>query len=158
MRRSARRTAIDKDGEAHTLNTRAASRRLLGNLKTARLGGLHVWTQPNSWHHFMADHIITFAVLPLSADRTLLRTSWLVHKDAIEGVDYDIDNLTAVWVATNEQDGALVARTQQGAADPAYRPGPYSPHTEILVDQFINWYIQRMRAGLAIGPAVEIAA
>ena len=152
------RLVIDKDGEAHTLDTKAACRKLLGDFKTARLGGLHVWTQPNSWHHFMADHIITFAALPLSAERTLLRTTWLVHKGAIEGVDYDVENLTAVWVATNEQDGALVARTQLGASDPAYRPGPYSPHTEILVDQMINWYIARMKVGLGLDQPIELAA
>ncbi len=94
----------------------------------------------------MSDHIVTFCVLPLSPDRTLLRTKWLVHKDAIEGVDYDVANLTAVWEATNRQDGDLVGLAQSGIVSPAYEPGPYSPHTEMLVEKFVRWYVERMTA------------
>ena len=142
------RLVLDGAGESHTTDTRAACRKLLGELGDKRLGGLHVWTQPNSWHHLMSDHAVTFCVLPLGPDRTLLRTTWLVHKDAVEGVDYDLANLTAVWGATNRQDAALVGITQAGVASPAYAPGPYSPHTEGLVDEFCSWYVARMTAGL----------
>ena len=68
-------------------------------------------TQPNGWLHLLADHAVTFAIFPISADRTLLRTTWLVDEDAEEGVDYDIANLTHVWRQTNEQDADLRART-----------------------------------------------
>lgn len=95
----------------------------------------------------MSDHVVTFSAIPIDAGRTLLRTKWLVRKDAVEGVDYHVDNLTAVWRATNAQDSALVALCQQGAENPAYEPGPYSPHTEMLVEKFCNWYVGRMRAG-----------
>ena len=138
------RLPLDGDGESHTLDTRAACRRLLGNFTNAKLGGLSVWTQPNSWHHFLGDHIVTFSVLPIDAGHTLLRTKWLVNKDAVEGVDYDIGKLTEVWVATNAQDGALVGICQRGAESPAYEPGPYSPNTEMLVEKFCAWYIGRM--------------
>ena len=73
-------------------------------------------------------------MLPLGADRTLLRTTWLVHKDAVEGVDYDPANLTGVWEATNRQDAALVEIAQAGIRSPAYRPAP-TRHTEGLVEE-----------------------
>jgi Rieske 2Fe-2S family protein len=142
------RLPLDGEGESHTLDTKAACRKLLGTLTNAKLGGLSVWTQPNSWHHFLGDHIVTFAVLPLDAERSLLRTKWLVHKDAVEGVDYDLANLTGVWEATNDQDSELVGICQQGVKSPAYEPGPYSPHTEMLVEKFCNWYVGRMAAHL----------
>jgi glycine betaine catabolism A len=142
------RLPIAQAGESQTVDTRVASRKLLGELPQAALGGLSVWTQPNSWHHFMSDHIVSFSVLPLAPDRTLLRTRWLVHKDAQEGVDYHVDRLTSVWTATNSQDGALVERAHQGIGSPAYEPGPYSPFTEGLVDGFCNWYLARLTAGL----------
>jgi Rieske 2Fe-2S family protein len=142
------RLPLDQAGESHTADTRAASRRLLGQLTDPRLGGLSFWTQPNAWHHFMADHVVTFSVLPLAVDRTLVRTTWLVHEDAVEGVDYDPENLTAVWDATNRQDRALVEMAQIGVRSPAYEPGPYSPHTEGLVERFCEWYVQRLSAGL----------
>ena len=140
------RLPLDGEGESHTLDTRAACKKLLGDFTSAKLGGLSFWTQPNSWHHFMGDHIVTFAALPIDAGRTLVRTKWLVHKDAVEGVDYDLANLTEVWNATNEQDAELVAICQQGAMSPAYEPGPYSPHTEMLVEKFCAWYVGRMAA------------
>ena len=144
----AERLPIDEAGESQTLDTKVACKRLLGCLEDAKLGGLTVWTQPNSWHHVMSDHIITFSVLPLTPERTLLRTKWLVHKDAVEGVDYDLDNLTGVWVATNAQDGELVGYCQAGARSPAYEPGPYSPHTEQFVEKFCRWYLGRLSAHL----------
>ncbi|MDV2985382.1 UNVERIFIED_CONTAM: aromatic ring-hydroxylating dioxygenase subunit alpha [Methylobacteriaceae bacterium AG10] len=142
------RLPLDGDGESHTIDTKAACKKLLGNLTSAKAGGLSVWTQPNSWHHFLGDHIVTFSVLPLDAERSLLRTKWLVHKDAVEGVDYDLANLISVWEATNDQDSELVGICQQGVSSPAYEPGPYSPHTEMLVEKFCNWYVGRMAAHL----------
>lgn len=151
------RLPIAQAGESQTVDTRVASRKLLGEFAEAALGGLSVWTQPNSWHHFMSDHIVSFSVLPVTPDRTLLRTRWLVHKDAQEGVDYHVDRLTSVWTATNSQDGALVERAHQGISSPAYEPGPYSPFTEGLVDRFCEWYLTRLAAGLEAVPARRAA-
>ncbi len=139
------RLPLDKAGESQTLNSKVACQKLLGDLTQRNLGGLSFWTQPNSWHHFMSDHIVTFSVLPIDAERTLLRTKWLVHKDAVEGRDYDPKELSAVWHATNKQDGSLVERTQIGSQSSAYRPGPYSPYTEELVEKFMSWYFKRLR-------------
>lgn len=157
------RLPLDQAGESQTLDTMAASRRLLGTITDARRGGLHFWTQPNSWHHFMSDHIVTFAAIPISPDSTLVRTKWLVHKDAVEGVDYDVNNLTAVWEATNRQDAHLVELAQAGARSPAYEGGPYSPFSEGLVEKFTRWYIRRLSAELDLEietpgrPAVSVA-
>jgi Rieske 2Fe-2S family protein len=148
------RLPLNGAGESHTIDTRVASKKLLGSLTERRLGGLSFWTQPNSWHHFMSDHIVTFSVLPLEPERTLLKTKWLVHKDAVEGVDYDLKTLTEVWIATNRQDGELVGMAQSGVRSPAYEPGPYSPYTEGLVEKFCSWYVGRMAAHLT-GPDGE---
>lgn len=139
------RLPIDRAGQSQTMNTEVASKKLLADFVDPALGGLSFWTQPNSWHHFMSDHIVSFSVLPISAGKTLVRTTWCVHKDAVEGVDYTVDNLTAVWNATNDQDRRLVEESQIGVANGAYEPGPYSPFTEGLVEKFCNWYVGRMR-------------
>lgn len=140
----AERLPLDGAGEAHTKDTRSASKKLLGSITERKLGALSFWTQPNSWNHFMSDHIVTFSVFPLGPDRNLLRTRWLVHKDAVEGVDYDLNRLTEVWEATNQQDADLVEISHNGALSPAYEPGPYSPYTEPLVEKFTEWYVGRM--------------
>ena len=143
------RLPLEDAGESETLDTRVACTKLLGRIADKRLGALSLWTQPNSWHHFMSDHIVSFAVFPLSPETTLLRTKWLVHKDAVEGRDYDLHNLTAVWHATNRQDSDLVGKAGAGVRGTGYRPGPYSPDTESLVEKFCTWYLARMAAGLA---------
>ena len=141
------RLVLDGAGESMTPDTRIASRRLLGDLREARLGSLHYHTQPNAWFHFLSDHALTFATLPLERGRTLLRSTWLVHADAEEGRDYDVDKLTRVWNATNAQDAAFIEETQRGVSSPAYLPGPLAAK-EYLVQLFHTWYEGRLRAEL----------
>jgi Rieske 2Fe-2S family protein len=99
--------------------------------------------QPNAWLHVMGDHAVTFSVLPIAPDRTSVRTTWLVHRDAVEGRDYDLENLTVVWKQTNDQDRVYVARAHRGVGDPDYVPGPYLP-SEYQVDAFCTWYTNRL--------------
>ncbi|MFE2417216.1 aromatic ring-hydroxylating dioxygenase subunit alpha [Streptomyces hokutonensis] len=145
------REPLDLAGESYTPDGTAACKRLLADFPTARLGRLSMHIQPNSWFHFMADHAITFSVIPLGPDRTLVRTTWLVHADAVEGIDYDLDTLTKVWQATNDQDAVLVARAHRGISSPAYLPGPYGP-TEEQVEAFVNWYVTRLKSHLELQP------
>ena len=143
------RLVLDGAGESMTPDTRVASRRLLGDLKEPRLGTLHFHTQPNAWYHFLSDHALTFATLPLERGRTLVRSTWLVHADAQEGRDYDLEKLTSVWNATNAQDAAFVEETQRGASSPAYEPGPIAA-SEYMVKLFHVWYEERLRAELKL--------
>jgi Rieske 2Fe-2S family protein len=145
----AERLVLEGTGESMTVDTRVACTRLLGSLTERRLGTLHLHVQPNAWFHFLSDHILTFAVFPIDRERTLVRTTWLVNADAEEGKDYDVEKLTHVWDATNNQDAHFVAETQRGTASPEYVPGPLSG-TEFMVDLFHRWYDERMRAGLKI--------
>jgi Rieske 2Fe-2S family protein len=132
---------------SQTMDGRIASQKLLGPFTQPNTSSLSVWTQPNSWHHFCCDHIVTFSAVPITTDKTLVRTSWLVREDAVEGVDYDIDNLTAVWRATNLQDAYLAAINHRGIAGDGYRPGPYSTE-EKLIEYFKDFYTSRARAAL----------
>ncbi|WES64415.1 aromatic ring-hydroxylating dioxygenase subunit alpha [Microbacter sp. GSS18] len=139
------REALDGVGESYSMTGARLVDRLLGDFDDAKLGRLSMHTQPNFWCHFMADHAMTFSVLPISPGRTLVRTTWLVHEDAREGIDYNVDDLTHVWRATNEQDAEFVGLAQKGVSDPAYIPGPYVP-SEYQVDAFCNWYMDQITA------------
>ena len=79
------RMPLDMPAEAYMLDTKR--RQAAAQLPTPRLGVLPLHTQPNSWNHFLADHAVAFNLLPLTPMTTLLRTKWLVHKDAVEGKD-----------------------------------------------------------------------
>jgi glycine betaine catabolism A len=139
---------LDGAGKSYTAGGEAVCRKRLGSITDDAFGDLHLHMQPNSWFHMLSDHAVVFTVLPLSPDKTFLRSTWLVHEDAVEGVDYDVPTLTHVWNATNSQDSVFVARTQRGVEDPGYQPGPYS-EVEGDVEAFVNWYISRVRAHLA---------
>lgn len=147
------REPLDGAGESFSLDGRALVARPLADLGEARLGRLSLHTQPNAWVHVMSDHAVTFTVLPIAPDRTLVRTTWLVHAEAREGIDYDPDQLTHVWRETNKQDSRFVGLTQAGVTDPAYVPGPYT-ESEYQVDDFLSWYADRMLEGRGTRPAV----
>ncbi|WFP17483.1 aromatic ring-hydroxylating oxygenase subunit alpha [Citricoccus muralis] len=142
------REPLDGDGESFSASGRRLSKKLLGDLRDFRLGRCSMHLQPNSWFHFLGDHIITFSAFPVSPGQTLVRTTWLVADDAVEGVDYDLDELTHTWKQTNIQDKDFVELCQRGASSPAYEPGPYMK-SEYQVEAFINWYVQRMKEHLA---------
>lgn len=112
------------------------------------VGGLLFFHYPSSWNHALTDHAISFRVLPLGPRRTQLTTKWLVNREAVEGVDYDLNELTHVWLATNDQDSRIVSENQIGVSAPTYDPGPYSPAHESGVSQFLDWYVSRLQARL----------
>ena len=141
------RLALADGKVSQTLDGKVASQKLLGPFKEPETSSLSIWTEPNNWNHFCCDHVLTFSLTPLAADRTLLRTSWLVHEDAVEGTDYNVENLTAVWRATNQQDGYLAALNHRGILTDGYRQGPYAPE-EKLVEHFKEYYVQQGLAAL----------
>ena len=130
-----------------SIDGKLACTKLIGPFTEPETSSLSVWTQPNSWHHFCCDHVVTFSLTPVSADRTLLRTSWLVHEDAVEGVDYDPDHMAALWRTTNDQDGHFSQINHLGIANDGYRQGPYATE-EKLVEAFKDFYVDRARAAL----------
>ena len=130
-----------------SIDGRLASKKLIGPFAAPESSSLSVWTQPNSWHHFCCDHVVTFSLTPVAPDKTLLRTSWLVHEDAVEGVDYDPGHLAALWRRTNEQDGHFSAINHRGIATDGYRPGPYALE-EKLVEDFKDFYVAASRKAL----------
>ena len=81
---------------------------------------------------------------PHDAVNTDVQFSWLVHKDAEEGVDYDTDNLIWVWDVTTKQDKKITEDNNAGIMSSRYRPGPYSMH-EARVATFIRWYLNAIR-------------
>jgi len=131
-----------------TADGKAACAKLMGRIKNPELGSMRILHLPNSWNHMQSDHCVVFQVIPISAQKTLVTTKWLVHKDAVEGVDYDVARLREVWDATNDQDRMLAERNQQGINSLAYEPGPYSETFEFGVINFVDWYSQTVRANL----------
>ncbi len=140
--------ALDGAGISFSEGGAQLCKKLLGTMTEPRFGDLSLHLQPNSWFHFLSDHAVVFRVLPISPEKSIVRSTWLVHPDAVERVDYDVESLTAVWEATNREDRELVADTQNGVMNPGYIPGPYSL-VEDDVEAFANWYITRLQHHVA---------
>jgi glycine betaine catabolism A len=142
-------------GEAvsYTLSGEPAVARALSDALAARnIGTLLLFHYPTSWNHVLADHAVSFRVTPLGPGETQLTTKWLVHRDAVEGRDYRVQDLTEVWIATNDQDRRIVEENQLGVASPAYEPGPYARLQEDGVLQFIDWYAGALEQHLRAAP------
>ncbi|SUZ32853.1 Anthranilate 1,2-dioxygenase large subunit [Roseibaca ekhonensis] len=129
---------------SYTMNGKQAVNRMVGDITLRDAGTLLFFHYPNTWNHFLADTVLLFRMLPLGPKETQVTTKWLVHKDAVEGVDYDLPRLTEVWTLTNDEDRAIVEQNQLGIDSPAYVPGPYSQIQESGVIQFVDWYANRM--------------
>ncbi|MBM4187180.1 MAG: aromatic ring-hydroxylating dioxygenase subunit alpha [Gemmatimonadetes bacterium] len=132
------------DAESMTADGRPGCRRPLADFPEPGLGSMLLFHYPSTWNHVLADHAVSFRLLPRGPNETELTTKWLVHAEAQEGVDYQVDHLTRVWVATNDEDRSIVESNQRGVSSPAYQPGPLSRIHESGVTQFLDWYAATM--------------
>lgn len=146
LRYRAVRLPFINGAKSMTIDGSPACEKLMGNLTDRELGSVRMLSLPNSWNHLQSDHALAFRVLPVGPQETLVTTKWLVHKDAVEGKDYDLEKMTRVWIATNDQDRKLAEDNQAGINSKAYQPGPYSERIEFGVRNFIDWYCQELEA------------
>jgi glycine betaine catabolism A len=114
------------------------SRRLIA-LEEKEIGGLWWALQPHSFCHALSDYAFMFSAIPVGPQETRVESKWLVHKDAVEGVDYTIESLTETWTKTNLQDRQLAENNQRGVNGMGYVPGPYALDEDFVV-WFGNWY------------------
>lgn len=146
----ATRAPLLNDALSYTMSgRRAVSRNLSDAIAQERIGALLLYHYPTTWNHILCDQATTFRVLPISPTETAVTTKWLVHRDAVEGVDYHLDELIHVWTETNDQDRRIVEENAFGIQSPAYEPGPYSEIHEGGVVQFVEWYARFMETRLA---------
>jgi phenylpropionate dioxygenase-like ring-hydroxylating dioxygenase large terminal subunit len=92
------------------------------------------------------DHVVIYTFLPRSVRRTDIDVMWLIKETAVEGVDFLLGEVAAVWEPTLQEDKTLVENTQSGIDSTAYRPGPYM-ETEAFVRDFDSWYLTRIASG-----------
>ena len=89
-----------------------------------------------------------------------MTTKWLVHKDAVEGVDYNLDEPDAGLGRHERRGPRMVEENQRGINSPAFVPGPYSTIQEDGVIQFVDWYLATIEPrllGTGKKPLKEVA-
>jgi phenylpropionate dioxygenase-like ring-hydroxylating dioxygenase large terminal subunit len=99
---------------------------------------------PNFWMDAVSDYIWTMRVTPIDAFTTDVEFCWLVDEKAEEGKDYDLQRLIEFWEITGEQDGTLCENNFRGIQSNAYKPGPYAP-VEDQVMNFVDWCVGEVR-------------
>ncbi len=148
------RTPLLGTAESYTMDGKAAVAKPNSSFPFKNAGSLLKFLYPATWNHFLADHSIVFRVTLISPTETEVTTKWLVHKDAVEGRDYDVTRMTEVWVATNAEDKTVVEDNQRGILSPTYEPGPLSFDHEAGIIQFQDWYTSTMTGVPAVREAV----
>jgi len=89
------------------------------------------------------DHGVIYRFIPRTVDHTEMEVIWLVHQDAVEGVDYDVGRLTWLWKTTSAEDKKIVEMNQAGVNSRFFEPGPYSLQ-ETYAARFVDWYLEEL--------------
>ncbi len=142
------RFALSTGSVSITMDGQHAVKKLMCDLNGGSIGSMRMAIDPHCFVHATADHTFMFSAMPISATETHVTGKWIVHKDAVEGIDYEVDHLADLWTRTNLQDKDLAESNQLGVNSPGFTPGPYSPDAEMLTLRFTDWYCNTGKAFL----------
>ncbi|MBS0254891.1 MAG: aromatic ring-hydroxylating dioxygenase subunit alpha [Proteobacteria bacterium] len=139
------RFALNPGCSSISIDGQPVCARPLTTVNGGNVGSLRWAVDPHLFAHATGDHVFVFSCMPVGPRETHVFSRWYVHKDAVEGVDYQVDRLKELWLKTNAQDKELAENNHRGVLSPGYTPGPYSPEAEALVARFTDWYCDRAR-------------
>ncbi len=92
------------------------------------------------------DHVAIARFAPRDVDFTDVEIIWLVHPDAEEGRDYDVDDVIDLWHVTIQEDKWVVENNHAGVRSGSYGAGRYAIH-EPLPRAFVHWYMSSLAGG-----------
>lgn len=98
---------------------------------------------PLIWLLSCNDYAMLTRFTPRSVLETEAQAIWLVRGDAVEGRDYNVDDVTWMWRRTLEEDFQITENNQRGVTSRAYKPGPYS-EMERPIEKLISWYLNEL--------------
>ena len=117
---------------------------LLGNL-TGYDGGASDFTfGPISFFLAYSDHVVGYVFTPVDQTHCKCEIYWMVRGDAVEGKDYDADELVWLWDITTHADETIIVNNWKGVNSRYYKPGPFSG-MEHLEKRWIDWILQELR-------------
>ena len=146
--RSAERTPLKEGKFTETKNGKPIAK-LMGKFKEYDSGYTSVGTSPFNSLLMCNDFATLFTFIPKSTLKTDVELMWLVHKDAEEGKDYNVDEMIWMWDVTTIADKRIIENNQKGVNSRKYTPGPLS-QMEKGVEKFKNWYLKHLDNSLNI--------
>ena len=118
---------------------------LLGSIKDFDGCAADFQIGPLSYGLAYCDHIVLYRFIPVSKDVTDCEVIWLVRDDAVEGKDYDLDELIWLWDVTTIADKRIIQDNARGVESHFYEPGPFVP-METYAKQFTEWYLSALQS------------
>ncbi|MDX1403551.1 MAG: aromatic ring-hydroxylating dioxygenase subunit alpha [Woeseiaceae bacterium] len=117
---------------------------LLGSLTDYDGGASDFNFGPLNFFLAYSDHVVGYVFTPVSQNSCQCEIYWLVRGDAVEGKDYDLDELVWLWDVTTEADKKIIVDNWKGVRSRYYRPGPFSSMEEDE-QEFVEWVLQELR-------------
>jgi phenylpropionate dioxygenase-like ring-hydroxylating dioxygenase large terminal subunit len=139
---SVMRSALHEGITSATDDGRSVAR-LMGSFSASDGNSTYFDIGPISDFLAYPDHGVIYRFIPKTVDHTEMEVIWLVHQDAVEGVDYEVDRLTWLWKTTSAEDKKIVEMNQAGVNSLYFEPGPYSLQ-ETYAARFVDWYLQEL--------------
>ncbi|MBU1308844.1 MAG: aromatic ring-hydroxylating dioxygenase subunit alpha [Gammaproteobacteria bacterium] len=117
---------------------------LMGEAKVADGGETFGYLGPLTLLNIYNDYGYSLRLNPISVDETELILTWFVAGDAVEGKDYQFDEVSWFWQTTVQQDLEIIELARQGTSSRFFQPGDY---TMLEADSagFASWYRRQLQ-------------
>jgi len=112
---------------------------LLGNLTGYDGGATDIQIGPLNFLLAYSDYIVGYRFVPTALQQTDIQTVWMVRGDAVEGKDYQLDDLVWLWDVTTQHDERIIRHNQEGVNSLHFRPGPLSDMEWGIADFYHNY-------------------
>lgn len=117
---------------------------LLGSLSDYDGGASDIAFGPFNYFLAYSDHVVGYVFTPIDRGECQCEVYWLVRGDAVEGKDYDRDELMWLWDVTTKADEKIIVNNWKGVNSKYYQPGPFSG-MEDSEQRFVNWILHELR-------------
>jgi glycine betaine catabolism A len=138
---------IKAPNESATMSGRPAGRLVSDRLgEEDRRRAFYYTLMPNLLLSLHPDYVNYYLVHPVSPERTVVESEWLVHPDTLADAGNNLKDAVEFWDLTNRQDWDIVGWSQLGISSRRYVPGPYSPR-ESMPAAWDREYLRQMGRG-----------
>lgn len=116
---------------------------LLGNLQEYDGGASDFTFGGFSFLLTYSDHVVAYVFTPVDHRNSRCEIYWLVRGDAVEGRDYEVDEVTWLWDITTVSDKEIIVNNSTGVMSKYYEPGPLSK-LERPEQRYIDWVLSEL--------------
>ncbi|HUD97845.1 MAG TPA: SRPBCC family protein, partial [Woeseiaceae bacterium] len=116
---------------------------LLGKLKDYDGGASDFTFGPFSFLLAYSDHVVGYVFKPVDHGHCACEITWFVRSDAVEGKDFDMEELMWLWDITTYADETIIVNNWKGVNSRYYRPGPFS-RMERMENRYVEWILQQL--------------